>query len=134
MSVVDWLLDSDPAIRWQVLRDRTDAPPGDLAADPARVEPQGWGAPLPAPARGGRRWALPHRVRLGALLVRLDHQRPRRPPGVRARDRRLRRGAGGAAGRRGVPAGARPVPPPLDGRGREGHLSGVRLPVLLALR
>jgi hypothetical protein len=26
MPVIDWLLDSDPAIRWQVMRDLTDAP------------------------------------------------------------------------------------------------------------
>jgi hypothetical protein len=26
MDVLDWLLDSDPAIRWQVLRDLTDQP------------------------------------------------------------------------------------------------------------
>ena len=25
MNVTDWLLDSDPAIRWQVMRDLTDA-------------------------------------------------------------------------------------------------------------
>src|SRR2546421_448319 len=36
MSVVDWLLDSDPAIRWQVLSDLTDASPGQVAAE---VEP-----------------------------------------------------------------------------------------------
>jgi len=27
MTVLDWLLESDPAIRWQVLRDLVDAPP-----------------------------------------------------------------------------------------------------------
>jgi hypothetical protein len=26
MTVIDWLLESDPAIRWQVLRDLADAP------------------------------------------------------------------------------------------------------------
>jgi hypothetical protein len=26
MSVVDWLLDSDPSIRWQVMRDLTNEP------------------------------------------------------------------------------------------------------------
>lgn len=26
-TVQDWLLDSDPALRWQVLRDLSDAPP-----------------------------------------------------------------------------------------------------------
>jgi len=33
MSVIDWLLDSDPAIRWQVLRDLGNASPDDVAAE-----------------------------------------------------------------------------------------------------
>jgi hypothetical protein len=45
-SVLDWLLDSDPAIRWQVLRDLTNAPAGQAAAERARVECEGWGARL----------------------------------------------------------------------------------------
>ena len=40
------LLDGDPAIRWQVLRDLTDAPPADVAAERARVAHEGWGARL----------------------------------------------------------------------------------------
>src|SRR3990172_6858318 len=47
MSVIDWLLDGDPAIRWQVLRDLGNASPDDVAADQARVEHDGWGAPPP---------------------------------------------------------------------------------------
>jgi hypothetical protein len=46
MTVLDWLLDADPAIRWQVLRDLTDAPPEEVAAVRARVEREGWGARL----------------------------------------------------------------------------------------
>ena len=46
MTVVNWLLDSDPAIRWQVLRDLTDAPSGEVAAERARIEREGWGARL----------------------------------------------------------------------------------------
>jgi hypothetical protein len=45
-SVVDWLLDSDPSIRWQVMRDLTDAPPNAMAAERARVAHEGWGAGL----------------------------------------------------------------------------------------
>jgi hypothetical protein len=41
-----WLLDSDPAIRWQVMRDLTDATPGEIAAERARVSREGWGAEL----------------------------------------------------------------------------------------
>ncbi len=46
MEVVDWLRDGDPAIRWQVLRDLTDAPPDQVTAERARVETEGWGARL----------------------------------------------------------------------------------------
>jgi hypothetical protein len=46
MSAIDWLLAGDPAIRWQVLRDLTDAPPDEVAAERARVEHDGWGARL----------------------------------------------------------------------------------------
>jgi hypothetical protein len=43
---MDWLLDSDPAVRWQVLRDLTGASPDEVAAERARVEREGWGARL----------------------------------------------------------------------------------------
>ena len=46
MDVVDWLLDSDPAIRWQVMADLTDAPADEVAEERARVATQGWGARL----------------------------------------------------------------------------------------
>jgi hypothetical protein len=46
MTVWEWLLDSDPAIRWQVLRDLTDAPADEVAAERARVAREGWGAQL----------------------------------------------------------------------------------------
>ena len=43
-SLIRWLLDSDPAIRWQVMRDLTDAPADDVAAERARVATEGRGA------------------------------------------------------------------------------------------
>jgi len=46
MDVTSWLLDGDPAIRWQVLQDLTDAPAAEAAAERARVEHEGWGARL----------------------------------------------------------------------------------------
>jgi hypothetical protein len=45
-DVIDWLLDSDPAIRWQVMRDLTHAPDDAVAAERARVATEGWGARL----------------------------------------------------------------------------------------
>jgi hypothetical protein len=46
MTVVDWLLDSDPSIRWQVMRDLTDEPADVVAAERTRVAHEGWGARL----------------------------------------------------------------------------------------
>jgi hypothetical protein len=41
-----WLLDSDPAIRWQVMRDLTDEAPDAIAAERSCVATEGWGAKL----------------------------------------------------------------------------------------
>ncbi|MGI8869368.1 MAG: squalene cyclase [Mycobacteriales bacterium] len=57
MSVTDWLIDADPAIRWQALRDLTDAPPTDVAAERARVATEGWGAQLLALRDPDGQWA-----------------------------------------------------------------------------
>ncbi|MET1061082.1 MAG: hypothetical protein ABWX84_15890 [Nocardioides sp.] len=46
MDVRDWLLDGDPAIRWQALRDLVGAPAEQVTAERARVETEGWGARL----------------------------------------------------------------------------------------
>jgi hypothetical protein len=46
MDVIDRLLEGDPAIRWQVLRDLKDASPDEVAAERSRVEHEGWGARL----------------------------------------------------------------------------------------
>ncbi|MFL5714225.1 MAG: hypothetical protein ACJ769_06155 [Chloroflexota bacterium] len=46
MKVIDWLLDGDPAIRWQVMRDLTDEPAEVIALERARVATEGWGARL----------------------------------------------------------------------------------------
>jgi hypothetical protein len=57
MTVLDWLLDSDPALRWQVLRDLGGAPPEAVAAERARVAAQGWGARLLALRDDDGQWA-----------------------------------------------------------------------------
>ena len=56
MAVIDWLLDSDPAISWQVLRDLTDASPAEVAAERARVAVEGWGAQLLELQQPDGRW------------------------------------------------------------------------------
>ncbi len=56
MHVTDWLLDSDPAIRWQVKRDLLDAPPDEVTAERARVAHEGWGAEILASQDPDGRW------------------------------------------------------------------------------
>ena len=46
MDVIEWLMDGDPAIRWQVLRDLVGASTEEVALERARVEHEGWGAQL----------------------------------------------------------------------------------------
>src|SRR3954447_8632063 len=55
--VVQWLLQGDPAIRWQVLRDLVDASETEVATERARVERDGWGARLLALRAPDGLWA-----------------------------------------------------------------------------
>jgi hypothetical protein len=57
MTIIDWLLDSDPAIRWQVLRDLTSASPESVQSERARVAVSGWGAQLLAARDADGQWA-----------------------------------------------------------------------------
>jgi len=54
--VIDWLLDADPAIRWQVMRDLTGAPADAIAAERARVASEGWGPRLLDQQRPDGQW------------------------------------------------------------------------------
>jgi hypothetical protein len=72
---IKWLLDSDPAIRWQVMRDITGEAPDAIAAERSRVASEGWGAQLlarqsPAGDWGdGPKWDL---IALWSLVVLKD--------------------------------------------------------------
>lgn len=44
--VIEWLLASDPSVRWQAMRDLLDAPEADWKAERVKVETEGWGARL----------------------------------------------------------------------------------------
>jgi hypothetical protein len=46
VAVMEWLLDSDPSIRWQVMHDLMDEPDEVVAAERSRVASEGWGARL----------------------------------------------------------------------------------------
>jgi hypothetical protein len=54
--VIAWLLDSDPSIRWQVLRDLTDTPAEIVAAERSRVASEGWGPRLLDQQRPDGNW------------------------------------------------------------------------------
>lgn len=60
MDVIAWLLDGDPSIRWQVLRDLTSANPSEVAAERARVAGTGWGARLLSVQDPDGRWGGGH--------------------------------------------------------------------------
>jgi hypothetical protein len=64
-----WLLDSDPAIRWQVMRDLTGEAPDAIAAERSRVATEGWGARLLARQTPAGTWGGPNEDR--GLLVTL---------------------------------------------------------------
>ena len=56
-SVIQWLLDSDPSIRWQVMRDLIGAPAEEVASERARVATEGAGARLLALQGADGSWA-----------------------------------------------------------------------------
>ena len=58
VEVINWLLDGDPAIRWQVMRDLTDASEDLVAAERARVADEGWGARLLALQQPHGQWPV----------------------------------------------------------------------------
>jgi hypothetical protein len=59
VNTIDWLLDSDPAIRWQVMRDLTDAAPEEIAAERGRVPHEGLGAKILASQGPDGPWHRP---------------------------------------------------------------------------
>jgi hypothetical protein len=58
VDVIGWLLDSDPAIRWQVMRDLAGAAENLVAAERARVSGEGWGARLLALQQRNGQWPV----------------------------------------------------------------------------
>src|ERR1700730_362716 len=71
---IKWLLDSDPAIRWQVMMDLTGEAPNAIAAERSRVATEGWGAQVLALQShaghwGGPKWDL---ITLYSLVVLKD--------------------------------------------------------------
>src|SRR5689334_3349620 len=54
-----WLLDSDPAIRWQVMRDLTGEESAAIEAERSRIATEGWGARLLAAQTVAGHWGDP---------------------------------------------------------------------------
>jgi hypothetical protein len=57
MNVIDWLLKSDPSIRWQAMHDLTDATEAEVTTERAKVATEGWGAQLLAAQDPDGRWS-----------------------------------------------------------------------------
>jgi hypothetical protein len=55
-SIIEWLLNSDPSIRWQVMRDLASASADEVTAERARVATEGVGAQLLALQGADGRW------------------------------------------------------------------------------
>lgn len=55
-AVLAWLLDADPSIRWQAMRDLTDTPADAVTAERGRVASEGWGARLLDEQRPDGQW------------------------------------------------------------------------------
>ena len=55
-AVIDWLLDAESSIRWQVMHDLTDTPEEIVAAERSRVASVGWGARLLEQQRPDGQW------------------------------------------------------------------------------
>lgn len=53
---IEWLMQGDPAIRWQTLRDLLGAPPAEWRAERERTLAEGWGARLLALQEPGGGW------------------------------------------------------------------------------
>jgi len=59
VDAIGWLLESDPALRWQTMRDVADAPPAAIAAERARVPREGIGAEVLARQQTNGAWHRP---------------------------------------------------------------------------
>jgi hypothetical protein len=84
MSVIEWLLDSDPSIRWQVMSDLIGESDTNVARERWRVAAEGWGARLldlqGADGHGGGAAFVPHAWISTEEVAELDRvMSPRRP-------------------------------------------------------
>jgi len=85
---ISWLLDSDPSIRWQVMRDLADAPAAEVAAERAKVAVEGDGARLlalqaPDGRWGGAAWSRGWNSTMHVLMLLREMGLDPKSPGAR---------------------------------------------------
>jgi hypothetical protein len=56
-EVINWLLESDASIQWQVMRDLLNAPESEWSSKRKKVELEGWGAKLLSHQDNDGQWA-----------------------------------------------------------------------------
>ena len=76
-TILRWLLDSDAAVRWQVMKDLTDEAPAAIAAERSRIATEGWGAKLLSLQSPAGTWGQPEEdrgflVTLSTLVLLMD--------------------------------------------------------------
>lgn len=90
MDTIDWLLDSDPAIRWQAMRDLTDSSPAVVGMERNRVANEGLGAAILGCQQPDGTW---RRNGAPAWLTTLFTMQLLRATGVNAADPAVRKAA-----------------------------------------
>jgi hypothetical protein len=89
-AVIEWLLEGDPAIRWQVMRDLLDAPAREWEAEQTRTVEEGWVAELLRRQGDDGEWPKGRwTASTWTLLLLMACGVPERHPSVRAPIERL---------------------------------------------
>lgn len=57
-NIINWLLEGDPAVRYQTMRDLTDAKPDEVKRERNRIEKEGWGFAFLERAKPEGGWGL----------------------------------------------------------------------------
>lgn len=84
MSSVEWLMEGDPAIRWQMMRYLLDAPASEWEAERAKVATEGWGARIVAGQGADGEWPEARWTgTIWSLMLLLDLGMPADEPAVR---------------------------------------------------
>ena len=56
-KIIDWLMNSDPAIRWQIMSDLLNTQITEILIERKKIETQGWGAKLLSFQDGDGKWS-----------------------------------------------------------------------------